>query len=163
MNLGFNWLWSLCKSVNPRALSISMAFHGHKLWPLWRVFRLFSLSPSPHVYSNPRKTHFKPTLGRIPWSTCRSFLQFCKKKEKEEKEDTESIDDFEELEVLLVLLDLLGCGLRMAARIAGWVLNCHFGLVKDPSTLDDRWKCADWSWRFWPYEYFVILIHDDRW
>jgi len=101
--------------------------YGHSMW----VFRLFSLSPSPHVYSNPRKTHFKPSLGRIPWSTCRSFLQFCKKKEKEEKEDTESIDDFEELEVLL---DLLGCGLRESLVEC----FCKKRLVKDPSTLDDR-------------------------
>ena len=73
-----------------------------------RVFLIFPHVPITPCLFQSQQLHLPPTSGpgRIPWSTCRSFLQFCKKnnekEEKEEKEETEvSIDDFEELEVLL--------------------------------------------------------------
>lgn len=71
--------------------------------------------------------------GRIPWSTCRSFLQFCKKKEKEEKEDTESIDDFEELEDDLRLLTSQMKKPKKVGRLSGFYPEDHVLHLDFPS------------------------------
>lgn len=66
--------------------------------------------------------------GKIPWSTCRSFLQFCKKEEKEEKEekdDAENIDDFEELEDDVRLLTSQIKKPKKVSRLSGFYHDDH--------------------------------------